>query len=149
MALAITCCLNKATEEEIAEHLCRCDADFKPPLSSRVTIVDYARKVTLRALRFEAWSSGKLVGLVAVYCNDPERRSAFITSVSVLKEWVSKGIAGELMKQCIEHAVALGLRRISLEVSTNNTAAIRLYEKKGFTAGTASKSFVTMKLFLK
>ena len=75
--------LNQATEEEIANHLSRCDADFVPPLSGRVEISSYAHKIAGNATRFEAWAGGALVGLVAAYCNDSERRSAYITTVKI------------------------------------------------------------------
>ena len=141
--------LNKASEAEIAEHLLCCDADFVPSLSSRVEINDYARKIAGKATRFEAWSGGMLVGLVAAYCNDQEKHIAYITSVSVLREWMGKGIAANLMKQCIEHAETSGMWQISLEVASDNTPAIKLYEKSGFVAGKMNAPFVTMDLYLK
>jgi ribosomal protein S18 acetylase RimI-like enzyme len=149
MSAAVEYLSNKASEAEIAEHLSRCDADFVPPLSGRVEISDYAQKIASKATRFEAWSGGTLVGLVAAYCNDQEKRVAYITSVSVLKEWMSKGIAARLMSQCIEHAKASGMRQISLEVASDNAPAIRLYEKSGFAAGKVNAPFVTMDLHLK
>jgi len=141
--------LNKASEAEIAEYLLCCDADFVPSLSSRVEINDYARKIAGKATRFEAWSGGMLVGLVAAYCNDQEKHIAYITSVSVLREWMGKGIAANLMKQCIEHAETSGMWQISLEVASDNTPAIKLYEKSGFVAGKVNAPFVTMDLYLK
>ena len=50
--------LNKASETDIAEHLEACDADFVPPLTGRVEINSYAKKIVSKATRFEAWSSG-------------------------------------------------------------------------------------------
>lgn len=141
--------LNEASEAEIAEHLLSCDADFVPPLSGRVEINAYAKKIAGKAARFEAWSDGRLVGLVAVYCNDSEKRIAYITSVSVVRESTGKGIAGSLMKRCIARIKALGMRQISLEVASGNTPAIGLYEKSGFVAGRTKASFVTMALYLK
>ncbi len=141
--------LNKASEAEIAEHLLRCDADFVPPLSGRVEINDYAKKIASKAARFEAWSDGRLVGLVAVYCNDPEKRIAYITSVSVLRESMGRGIAKSLMKQCIARVKALGMHQVSLEVASDNMPAIGLYEKSGFVAGRTKEPFVTMDLYLK
>ena len=140
---------NKASKEEIAEHLSHCDVDFMPPLSGRVEIKDYAKKIVSKATRFEAWSGGTLVGLVAAYCNDQEKRVAYITSVSVLREWAGKGITARLMGQCIEHVKASGMRQISLGVSSDNTPAIRLYEKSGFFADKANSLFVGMNLNLK
>lgn len=141
--------LNKASEAEIAEHLWLCDADFVPPLSDRVDINDYAEKIAGKAMRFEAWSGDKLVGLVAVYCNDLEKRIAYITNVSVLRESMGKGIAESLIKRCIEHVKALGMRQVSLEVASDNMPAIGLYEKGGFVVGKTKTPFVTMDLYLK
>jgi len=140
---------NKATEAEIADHLARCDTDFVPPLSSRVEINDYAQKITSKATRLEAWSGGTLIGLVAIYCNDKKSRIAYITSVSVLHEWMCKGIAANLMKQGIEHAKMSGMQQISLEVASDNTTAIKLYEKSGFIVGEVADAFTTMNLYLK
>jgi len=148
MNTAIEYLLNKASAVQIAEHLSRCDADFVPPLSGRVEIKDYARKIASNATRFEAWSGGTLVGLVAAYCNDREKRIAYITSVSVLREWTGKGIASHLMSRCVEHARASGMRQMSLEVASGNAPAIELYEERGFIAGKADAPLITMALML-
>ena len=148
MSAEVEYLLNKASAAEIAEHLACCDADFVPPLSSRVEVNNYAQKIASNATRFEAWSAGTLVGLVAAYCNDQEKHVAYITSVSVLKAWVGKGIAACLMSRCIGHAKALGMKQISLEVAEGNTPAIRLYEKNGFVVGKANAPFVSMNLSL-
>jgi ribosomal protein S18 acetylase RimI-like enzyme len=146
MTAPITYLLNKASALEITEHLARCDGDFVPPLSGRVVIEDYARQIACNAMRFEAWSGGTLVGLVAVYCNDRETRIAYITSVSVLRAWTGNGIAERLTNRCIEYVVAAGFHRIRLEVASDNIPAIRLYEKCGFVAEQANRPFVTMGL---
>ncbi len=140
--------LNKATGTEITEHLLRCDASFIPPLSERVEIIDYAMKIASKADRFEAWSGDTLVGLVAAYCNDMETRSAHITSVSVLRAWMKKGIAARLLEQCIAYAQASGMHTIRLAVASSNIPAIRLYVKYGFIAGEADTAFTSMYLHL-
>lgn len=139
---------NKASDAEIAEHLWNCDADFVPPLSPRVEIKDYSKKIVNKATRFEAWSCGKLVGLVAAFCNDQEKHNAYITNVSLLRNWTGEGIAYRLMGQCIEYAKALGMQQIRLEVATGNTAAIKLYEKSGFVAVGENLPFIIMNLNL-
>ena len=149
MSTTIEYLSNKASEMEIAEHLLRCDADFVPPLSGRVKINDYAKKIAGKAKRFEAWSDDTLVALVAAYCNDLEKGIVYITSVSVLKEWMGRGMAARLMSQCVEYAKSSGMRQISLEVASANLPAIRLYEKIGFVTGKANPPFVSMDLYLK
>jgi ribosomal protein S18 acetylase RimI-like enzyme len=111
--------------------------------------MDYVKKIASKATRFEAWSGGTLIGLVAAYCNDQEKRIAYITSVSLLREWTGKGIAARLINQCIEHARGLGMRQIGLEVASNNTPAIKLYEKYGFIASKATPPFISMNLYFK
>ena len=93
MSVAVEYLTNKASVAEIADHLLRCDTDFVPPLVGRVEITDYAKKIANMAMRFEAWAGGTLIGLVAAYCNHQESRIAYITSVSVLRAWMGKGIA--------------------------------------------------------
>jgi ribosomal protein S18 acetylase RimI-like enzyme len=141
--------LNKATEAECAEHLLQCDVYFVPPLSGRVAIGDYSKKLANMATRFEAWVGNTLVGLVAAYCNDKHARVAYITSVSVLPAWKGKGIASRLIDRCIEHAELLGMRQITLDVAQDNIAAIKLYEKYGFARQSPAGTGETMNLFLK
>lgn len=140
--------LDKASVAEIIKHLQECDAEFVPTLSSRVDISNYAQKIVGNAKRFEAWSDRILIGLIAVYCNDLEKRIAYVTSVSVIKEHMGKGVASSLMHQCIKHMNDLGMSQISLEVASDNPSAIRLYEKCGFTSGNVSGPFITMNLYL-
>lgn len=140
--------VNKTSAEQIAEHLSSCDADFIPTLSSRVVISDYAEKLVIKSMRFEAWAGGFLVGLVAAYCNDREKHIAYITSVSVRKAWMGKSIAANLLKQCIQHAKGIGMQQIILEVASDNMPAISLYQKNGFVVDRVEAPFVCMSLYL-
>ena len=133
---------------EITRHLKCCDEAFVPSLSARVGIGEYAAKLHALAERFEAWCGGALVGLVATYCNDPERKTAFVTSVSVESAWLGRGVARQLMGQCVEYARVQGFRRIELEVDAGNANAICLYEKIGFAAGRTDGRSVHMGLQL-
>jgi ribosomal protein S18 acetylase RimI-like enzyme/2-polyprenyl-3-methyl-5-hydroxy-6-metoxy-1,4-benzoquinol methylase len=139
---------NTASAAQIAEHLLCCDSDFVPTLSERVEIPGYAKKIVNKAVRFEAWSSGTLLGLVAAYCNDQDTRIAYITSVSVLTEWTGKGIAASLLDLCVEHAKMAGMRQIGLEVAEANIPAIKLYEKSGFTVGKSNEPVFRMTRYL-
>lgn len=125
---------DRATEWEIALHLALCDSDFVPPLSSRIDIKEYAHKIFTNATRFEAWAGAVLVGLVAMYCNDSSHRLAYITSVSVLPESQGNGIASQLMERCIAFVGDLGFESVELEVDSENSKAVHMYEKHGFLA---------------
>lgn len=149
MSGAVEYLANRATAAEIEEHLRCCDADFVAALSARVAIPAYAQKIANKTVRFEAWSNEKLVGMVAAYCNDHLTHLAHITSVSVLKEWTGKGIATNLIERCVEHAKAVGMHLIGLEVAADNMPAIKMYEKSGFVAVSLDMPFIPMTLNLK
>ena len=148
MTSRVKYCFNRATESNIYRHLSACNADFVESLIRRVNITEYCKKIYKKAVRFEAWSGDKLIGLVAVYCNDITQCKAYVTSVSVLNEWQGKGVASQLMSRCIEHVKELSMYCISLEVACENAPAIRLYEKCGFIIADNSDSLITMNLFL-
>lgn len=149
MTKAIEFGQNKASAAEIAEHLFCCDPEFVPPLASRVDIDSYAKKIFGNAMRFEAWSDDRLIGLLAAYCNDNETRTAYVTTVSVAPERARKGLAAQLLQHCIAHASASGMRQIRLEVAGTNLPAIGLYHKNGFIARAANTPFIIMELHLK
>ena len=121
-----------ATTGDVQAHLTRCDADFMPPLSTRLDLADYAAKLAERAARSEAWDRGRLVGLVAAYVT-PGAPAAFISNVSVVSELRGHGVAAALVADCIERARRAGATTLTLEVATADRAAGRFYEKLGFT----------------
>lgn len=144
----VTYARNRASAHQIARHLAACDAFFVPPLSSRVDIWEYARKIAVNAMRFEAWSDS-LVGVAAAYCNDEQRRAAFITSVSVLPDWQHNGIAARLLADCIGHAREAGFARIELEVHAENHGALQMYRDRLFVPQRVVGDALTMTLDLR
>lgn len=122
---------NTASQHQILNHLLECDSRFNPPLSQRVAIAAYATKIYLHANRLEMWCNAELVGLVAAYFNNSEKK-AFITNVSVTGQLLGRGIASTLITHTVDRAVACGLNRISLQVQVSNVHARNLYEKHGF-----------------
>lgn len=132
----------------VRDHIRACDEAFAPRLSERVDIAAYAEKIGAKARRFEAWFNGELVGLVAAYCNAPDRQTAFVTSVSVLPHSQGRGIASLLMQRCVSEARALGFRRLELEVGFDNDSAIALYRKQGFVIASKADGVSIMALEL-
>ena len=121
-----------ASYEEIHRLLEECDTNFIPPLSSRVDLLAYARKIFENAISFEAWDANVLVGMVNTYLSDASTRTGFITNVSVLREHRGKGIAFILLQMCLDHPRRIGFSRVRLETSLQNAPAIRLYSRAGF-----------------
>ncbi|WP_182867669.1 GNAT family N-acetyltransferase [Rhodopirellula sp. JC639] len=123
----------RATSVQILQHLDACSAQFRPPLADRVDLPTYAEKLFDQSVTFEAWCGNVLAGLVACYVNEQTQpASAFVSNVSVLAENRSQGIARRLMILCHDEVKRRGVQVISLEVSSDNTPAIRLYTQLGY-----------------
>ena len=125
-------CESTATPDQIHAHLCESEGTFVPPLGLRVVLRDYATKIAENAVTFEAWAGGALVGLVAAYLNDPVRRVAFVSNVSVVPSFAGRGIAAALMRRCERRSVRDGFACMELEVARTNERAVRLYRRFGF-----------------
>ena len=55
----------------------------------------------------------------------------WVSGFGVVPAWRRRGLGRRLMSELLERARAYGLRQLSLDVLTGNTAAIRLYEDAG------------------
>lgn len=78
---------------------------------------------------------GEVVGQLTLHTNptSPRRRHAGALGMAVRDDWQGKGVGTALMAACIDLADNwLNLRRLELEVFTDNEPAIRLYKKFGF-----------------
>lgn len=141
--------LDSVGATELLTHLRAVDAGFTPPLSTRIDLAGYADKLASHARRIEAWQGDTLVGLIALYANDPAR-GGFITNVSVLPGLQGKGIAGELLRRTLALATELRLPHLRLEVYADNMAALALYRRHGFapeaTAATGPTLFLHREL---
>lgn len=113
------------------KHLNECNNNFKPALEHRVNISEYSKKIFGNAVTFEAWSNKRMIGMIAVYFN-PSDKSAFITNVSVIKEFMGKGIAKELLRNCLVYSSENMYTEIKLEVNKENHSAIELYRSLNF-----------------
>lgn len=138
-----------STADAIRTHLERCSASFVWPLSERVELSDYAGRLFASAARFEAWDGARLIALVAVYCNAPNRDAAFVSNVSVDAPYTRRGIARRLMAAAVGHARALGFARLVLEVDAGAASALALYRGLGFVMVSENERTLTMHLDLR
>lgn len=78
---------------------------------------------------------GQVVGQLTLHTNpnSPRRRHAGSLGMAVRDDWQGKGVGTALMTACVDLADNwLNLRRLELDVYTDNAPAIRLYTKFGF-----------------
>lgn len=83
--------------------------------------------------QFVALVDGRVVGWADIVpARSPVLSHCGTLGMGVLPAFRGKGIGASLLKACIVKSWAKGLERIQLEVRSDNTPAIRLYERNGF-----------------
>ncbi len=135
---------NTATKDDLYLHFQKCDSQFIPALSERVNLKNYAKKLCENAELFEAWHEFELVGVFSVYLNNKESKIGFISNVSVLTNYVKKGLASQLLKQVVSKTIKLDFLELMLEVHSINNKAIMFYTKYGFKIISKKKEVILM-----
>jgi len=147
MTRSIKYLINSASEKEISDHLNVCSDNFIPSLATYVNIKEYAKKIFLKSTRFEAFYNNNLIGLIAIYL-DSNTKSAFITNISVDKEFFGKKISLKLLKNCKYYLIKQKYNEIKLDVNKKNSRAIAFYKKNEFAIQTSDKNNFIMTLKL-
>lgn len=124
--------LDKSNLTDILNHLVRCDKLFNTPLSKKVDMLEYSKKIFTLASRVEYWDGMELRGLIAIYLNDFNSLKAFITNVTIENNLQSQGLGSKMLNVAFNLAVEKGFKVVSLEVDSKNIRAIRFYETNGF-----------------
>lgn len=84
--------------EKMKNFLYEMDKEFKVPLSKRLNLNEYAKKLKELADVYIMVEENKIVGGIAFYKNDLKNYIAYITFVGVSKKYHNKGIANLLLK---------------------------------------------------
>ncbi|GAA0552810.1 putative acetyltransferase [Rhizomicrobium palustre] len=84
---------------------------------------------------WSAWEGEKIAGIAAL--RDLGDGLGEIKSMRTHPDFLRRGVAGKLLDHIVEAATARGYRRLSLETGVGDdfTAAIALYESRGFAKG--------------
>ena len=136
---------NRSGASEIEIHLRECSARFAVPLENRVKIDEYAEKLSRLSHRCEVWDGPRLIGLLAVYLNDPESGVGFVSSVSVCEECAGQGVGRLLIEEGKKFAAQRGFSKLQLEVHASDHRTVGFYQRCGFvSAGLTVAGFEVM-----
>ena len=120
-------------KENLTKFLMDMDKTFPIPLSDKICIYYYAEKLMKNAtFCYKEDNYGNIIGLVAGYLNNIDKKIAYITIVAVKKKYTRKGIAGNLIKKFIIKCRDSGINAVHLYTHKTNKGAIILYNKLGF-----------------
>ena len=121
---------NNDTFVQLLGFLGEVDNTFDIPLHERVTLEEYAEKLTNNAETLFVLIRDTVIASCSVYCNTAE---AYITSIAVRPDYLRHGIATKMLKLAFERAKQEECQILVLKVSKKNYAAISFYLKNGFT----------------
>ena len=92
---------------------------------------------------------GKCSGFAAYYANDKHELTGYITLIAIHSHFRRKGFGRHLIRSCFDDMTASGMRRVRLEVMSDNTGAISFYTAEGFRviSEASPESFYMLKEF--
>lgn len=120
------------SEKMLYEFLKMGDKDFPEPLSNRVDLKEYAKKMHKNAVIIAEVCDDQIVGMFAGYINDESKKEAYISFVNILRKYRRNGIAKKLLLEFIDVARKKNFHEVHLHTSLKNQGAIKLYESNGF-----------------
>lgn len=123
--------------------LCEMDMHMMPPLSQRVCVEEYARKLTEKAEIYYIIYEGQDCGHCAVYMNSGKK--AFISSLVIHTKFQGMGMAHFLLRKVIGEAKKRNMDQIGLEVHRDNKIAYQLYCHAGFQRVAEQGELIVMK----
>lgn len=124
--------LEASAGETVSAYLSSVNNDFPIPLTQKVDLAEYAAKVLSRGIALAMFDGCEIVGLAAGYVNDVTGLSAYLSVLSVSKEYRGRGLGSALVRAFEREAVSSGMERLMLDTHESNVAACSLYEGMGY-----------------
>ena len=121
---------NNNLEKDIMEFLKKIDSLFKIPLSQKIDLEEYSKKIVRNADVFLALDNESIVGIVVGYNNDKEFKISNMSILAVLNEYQGKGVARRLVNNFLDLAKNKKMEKVKL--STVDARALKLYESLNF-----------------
>lgn len=118
--------------DDLLDYLKAVDKSFPVPLSDKVVLEEYAKKLYDNAEIFVAYENDTIVGIFAGYVNDYDTKMAYGSVLTVLDTYQGCGIATRLLDAFCDCAKSRNMEKIMFCVYLDNEPAMKLYTKKGF-----------------
>lgn len=125
---------SKLSFEQVHKFLIETDNEFATPLSSKVNIEEYAKKLSDFSHFAYCTDDDNIIGMISCYVNNPPL--GYISNVCVKSEYQNMGIFSSMFSTLIDSLKQLGIKILKLEVDNDNTKAQKVYLKKGFAVST-------------
>lgn len=120
----------KPDREEILEFLKQSDNEFDRPLSAKLDVEKYACKLWGYSTCVTCRHSGRIVGMLNCYTNNPP--IGYISNVCVLGEYQGRGVFARMFSILCSECLSKGIDNIVLQVNKSNIKARKAYSVIGF-----------------
>ena len=118
-------------EDDFFQFVKDSDAFFNPPLSVRVNVEEYAKKMFLNGTKQWFADNGKIIALSVAYYNKPPQES-FGTYLFVLPEYESNGLGLKLVQNTLKYLKEFGADRYRVKIRASNKMLYKFYLLMGF-----------------
>lgn len=118
--------------------------DFLP--QDGLQLENYLSKIDSQSTFERYYVNDVLAGFVSFYCNNKDKKQAFITLVLVDKNYRGMNIAYKMVSNVIDIVKRNGFAECSLEVKVENKNAIYLYNKLGFQENYINNDTISMSI---
>lgn len=126
--------VEQQTKDAILALLKKVDSYFIPfPLSHRVNLRLYSKKLAKYAVHFSVIEDNQLIGMCCCYMNDPKNEKAFISITCVDPYYFGMGLGKKLTFECEAYAKRYNYKYIEFEVHIENTPSIEMHKTIGYT----------------
>ncbi len=118
--------------DKLSQIFTNISEEFNPSLTSRIPAEKYASKIRKFGHTFELFINNELAVFAAGYFNNLDEKKSYLTVIYTFSSFRGNGYADLLLCFVKNTAKRLGMRELSLEVSSGNIAALKLYISNGF-----------------
>lgn len=129
----ISILIGKINESYLFKYLTDADNDFYEPLSDRVDLNIFSKKLHELSTTFVIVYKENVAGLIASYFYDKPSLKGFITLVHIKQSFRGIHLSDFLVESVKSYANSISFKYIDLMVYKNNVSAYNLYIKHGFT----------------
>ena len=117
--------------DKVLKFLIDTDNEFQSPLSTKVNLEEYARKLSAFSSFAYCEEDGDIAGMISCYTNSPP--SGYISNVCIKKKHQGKGLFSQMFSVLLQNCKSIGIGVIRLEVNNDNISAQNIYRHTGFT----------------
>jgi len=118
--------------EKVLDFLLRIDKTLPVPLSARVNVTKFANRAVERSIVYAIEDQGVLAAAALFYYNFQDQPYAYLDLLATAPGYAGRGYARMLMDAIEDTAKNAGMTEFHLHTNDTNTAAVTLYNKRGY-----------------